>query len=179
MFSKLGAHLTYANVMATIAVFFGLGGGAYALSPEATSATSGSVPSGAIVFFNKHSCPSGWSDYHSARGRYIVGLQPGGALAAKVGTALSNVENRPTGQSTVTPSEPTVSPSAATGAWGYNNTPESGAIRRPLFGFRPADSLNPEGSVIKPFTIHINPITIGSVPGTNAPYIQLLACKKS
>jgi hypothetical protein len=180
MVSRLRAHLTYANVMATLAVFLGLGGGAYALSPQATVASSSSVPSGAVVFFKKHACPPGWSAYGAARGRYLVGVQSGGDLAAKVGTSLSNVENRPTGQLTISPSASTVSPSAATGTWGFDATPASGVVRRPLFGFRPVDSVgSPDVSVVNPFTVHINPITVGSVPGTNAPYVQLLACKTS
>lgn len=161
MFSKLRKRLTYANVMATMAVFFALGGGAYALSPIATTAAT---PSGAIVFFNRGFCPGGWRQYTPARGRYLVGLQAGGSLTGTVGTPLSNLENRPTGQFTITPSYTT--------NWGYAGTTPSGSTRRPLFNFEPADSVG------RPDLPAQNSQTIGSVPGTNAPYIELLACRK-
>lgn len=43
-------------------------------------------------------CPPGWSTFTAAQGRVIVGLVSGGTNAATVGTALSNLENRPVGQ---------------------------------------------------------------------------------
>jgi len=49
----------------------------------------GAIPSGAVIFFNLASCPQGWRELTSARGRYIVGLPAGGTLGATVGTALS------------------------------------------------------------------------------------------
>ncbi|GBE19574.1 hypothetical protein BMS3Abin17_00298 [archaeon BMS3Abin17] len=46
------------------------------------------------MFFNLASCPSGWSELTSARGRYLVGLNSGGSLAATQGTALTDQEDR-------------------------------------------------------------------------------------
>ncbi|MEK7582046.1 MAG: hypothetical protein AAB488_01805 [Patescibacteria group bacterium] len=34
------------------------------------------LPSGAVVYFNLLTCPSGWSSYASAQGRNIIGLKP-------------------------------------------------------------------------------------------------------
>lgn len=56
-----------------------------------------SIPSALTAYF-PDSCPSGWSEYTSARGRYIVGLPSGGTKEGTQGTALSNVQNRPVGQ---------------------------------------------------------------------------------
>jgi hypothetical protein len=75
-----------------------------------------SVPTGAVMFFNLPACPSGWSDLAAAQGRYLVGMPPGGTLAATVGTALSDKENRPVGIHTHG-----VTGSAATGIAGTNS----------------------------------------------------------
>lgn len=106
----------------------------------------GSVPSGAVMFFNLSSCPSGWSELTAARGRYPVGLPSGGTLAGTKGTALSNLENR------VAPCNHTHYESWYTDCmyWPGN---------RWLF---------------MTYTIP-DPGTAG----TNAPYIQLLACQKN
>ena len=65
---------------------------------DATGSGSADIPTGAVMAFNLASCPSGWTELTSARGRYIVGLPSGGTLAGTAGTALSNQENRPVGQ---------------------------------------------------------------------------------
>ena len=59
-----------------------------------TNCLSSGTPSGAIMFFNLASCPSGWTELTAARGRYLVGLTSGGTLAGTAGTALTNLENR-------------------------------------------------------------------------------------
>ena len=48
---------------------------------------------GQIAAFNG-SCPTGWTEFTSARGRTIVGTPSGGTNAGTVGTAFSNLENR-------------------------------------------------------------------------------------
>lgn len=48
MVSDLRAHLTYANVMATIAVFLALGGGAYALTLPSNSVQSRHIGKGQV-----------------------------------------------------------------------------------------------------------------------------------
>ena len=52
------------------------------------------VPSGAVMFFNLSSCPSGWTEMTDARGRAIVGLPARGTLAGTAGSELSDLENR-------------------------------------------------------------------------------------
>lgn len=65
------------------------------LATRAENATNvDSVPPGAVMFFNMTACPAGWSELTSARGRAIVGMQPGGALNFTVGTGLGDRENR-------------------------------------------------------------------------------------
>jgi len=54
------------------------------------------TPTGAIMAFNLPSCPTGWANLTSAEGRYIVGMPQGGTLAASIGTALSDGEDRST-----------------------------------------------------------------------------------
>ena len=56
------------------------------------------IPAGMVAPFNLSSCPPGWGELVGARGRVVVGLPSGGTLAGTVGTALSNLENRPVGQ---------------------------------------------------------------------------------
>lgn len=57
-------------------------------------AAYGGVPAGLIAFSVNGSCPTGWAEYTSARGRVIVGLPLGGTNAGTVGSAYTNVENR-------------------------------------------------------------------------------------
>jgi hypothetical protein len=52
------------------------------------------VPQGAVMSFNLASCPSGWTEVTSARGRAIVGLPSDGTLEGTLGTALGDLENR-------------------------------------------------------------------------------------
>jgi hypothetical protein len=52
------------------------------------------VPSGAVMYFNLPSCPSGWTEVTDAQGRAIVGLPSGGTLSGTVGTGLTNLEDR-------------------------------------------------------------------------------------
>ena len=53
------------------------------------------LPPNAVVFYNGTDCTAaGLTELTSARGRVIVGLPPGGALAGTVGAALANLESR-------------------------------------------------------------------------------------
>ncbi len=115
----------------------------FCLKSDPTKCLSGggSAPSGAVMFFNLSSCPSGWSELTAARGRYPVGLPSGGTLAGTQGTALSNLENRV--------------PHTHSEQW-YT------------------DCMYWPGNRWL-FMTH----TSTAIPGTNAPYIQLLACQKN
>ena len=43
--------------------------------------TGGGIPSGAVIFVTTESCPTGFSEYAAAAGRYLVGLVAGGDRA--------------------------------------------------------------------------------------------------
>jgi hypothetical protein len=132
-----------------------------------------SAPSGQVAFFDLASCPDGWSAYNAVRGRYVVGVPSGGTMGASVGTALADQENRPTGQHTHTVNDP-----GHVHAVGYdteqlaNQGNTIGGTR--MFGGTNSGSENSDVA----FTgITIN--AAGAVPGTNAPYLQLLPCQKN
>lgn len=110
----------------------------------------GATPSGAVMFFNLGSCPAGWTDKTSTwGGLYIVAKPSGGTLA---GTALSNQENRATGQHLHTMN---------TRVGGTSHTPGP-PVTDNWGNWQTWDTLN-----------------AGSVAGTNAPYVQLLVCQKN
>ncbi|MCL5797670.1 MAG: hypothetical protein M1366_02620 [Patescibacteria group bacterium] len=139
------------------------------------AAASGGVPSGAVMFFNLASCPSGWTDLTSSYGgRYIVANPSGGTLATTVGTALSNAENRPVGQHTHSINDPGHSHTEL----GANTGPGGYCIQSTNWTYcgNPYNSLgvNTSGA-----TTGITINNAGSVAGTNAPYVQFLLCQKN
>jgi hypothetical protein len=134
--------------------------------------TDAYVPAGAVMFFSLGSCPSGWSEFTSVRGRYIVGLPSGGTLAGTVGTALSDQENRAVGKhnhSIIDPAHEHTLPTRSIG---------DGSLASSM----PQGSSESSGSIANdPINSATTDVTIndtGSVAGTNAPYIQLLSCQK-
>lgn len=145
-------------------------------------------PAGSVMFFDLPSCPPGWSELTQARGRYLVGLPAAGTPGAAVGTALSDQENRAVGEH----------------GHGIAQTPHGHGVSDPGHRHaRLAGSSNASGQPNAYWTsgnndlgtsftqfsttgISINGananITVnnsGSVPGTNAPYVQLLTCRKN
>lgn len=123
------------------------------------------APQGAVMFFKLPSCPSGWSelkdkDGNFARGRYIVAYNPANPpsdLGAAVGQALTNKENRPAGAHT-------------------HNVSGVG-----IYAFETMSGNGQNGyAVPQVWMASANLVTDvgGFTPGTNAPYIQLLACQK-
>jgi len=200
-------HLSYSNVVATMCLALLLGGTAMAIDGAQTSATASKVyacakkrggamrlvkaktkcrstekkvswakaggePSGAVGFYASSRCPSGYSLYEAARGRYLVGLPEGGQVGAPVGTALSAEENRPVGKHDHAITDP-----------GHNHTiPTRQPINTgnvasqtaqgnasPVANDHPATSTSTTGITVNP---------AGAVDGTNAPYLELLVCKK-
>jgi hypothetical protein len=151
--------------------------------PAGVSAAGASgVPSGAIAFYAQSQCPAGWSPYEPARGRYVVGLGGGGTVEGAVGTPLGDNENRPVGQHNHGVNDPghrhrvlQASPILV----GGNVVPQR------IMGTTSASQLtalpdNP-ASLQQALSDETTGITLdpaGSVPGTNAPYVQLLACKQ-
>ena len=59
-----------------------------------TTVSGGGVPSGAVLPFNLANCPAGWTELTAARGRVIVGVPASGTLAATVGTALTDAQDK-------------------------------------------------------------------------------------
>src|SRR3954447_25501689 len=129
------------------------------------------APSGAVMFFDLASCPSGWSAWDQARGRYLVGTPSGGTGGATVGTALSDQENRPTGQHTHGVNDP-----GHLHGVGYD-TEMVANVGNTIGGTQLVGSNSNVENTSTAFTgITIQPA--GLVPGTNAPYVQVLACRK-
>lgn len=132
----------------------------------------------AVVLF-EGACPTGWSEFTAGQGRYLVGLPSGGTLSQQVGTALSDGEDRAVGQhdhggSTALSSQT----HAYTTNWGANDTTDSGSVRRPIFDFKPSDApFVPQVDAFESDSHSHSIASAGSVAGTNAPYVQLRACK--
>jgi hypothetical protein len=145
-------------------------------SDHAVSADNG-APSGAVIFFNLAACPAGWTAYAAAQGRGVVGVVDGGTLGAAVGTALGDQENRPTGQHTHTVTDPGHKhppPNAASGAYIVEGSGGTLQVANANYYDLGAD---PSGTGSATTGISVNPS--GTVAGTNAPYVQLLACQKN
>jgi len=122
------------------------------------------VQTSGIIAFYSGSCPTGWSEYTAARGRYIVGTPSGGTNAGTAGTALTNQENRAVGQHTHTITDPGHThtekghASAGSGDMGVNGAPQNDTSGSSTTGISLANA--------------------GTTAGTNAPYIQLTVCQK-
>jgi hypothetical protein len=138
----------------------------------------GSASPGAVGFFDLASCPTGWSEYVNARGRYVVGLQPGGVGGAQVGTPLSPQQNRIVGQHSHGITDPGHS-------HGINGSGASLRVPNAIVSFNgrgPISTLPPAPNAfttgIMPANTGVQVQSAGGTPGTNAPYVQLLACRK-
>ena len=119
------------------------------------------LPSKSILFFYSTTCPPGWTEVTSARGRYIVGRPSGGTLAGTASDNLDNLENRDVGQ--------------AHTAFGYlsahtHSITSGGSI------FAPGGS-NGVSLAQGTLTVTLSPVS-GIPAGTPAPYIQFLVCQK-
>lgn len=139
--------------------------------PPGQNGTNGTAPAGGVMFFNLASCPSGWTELTTGRGRYIVGRPSGGTLAGTAGTALTNLENRPVGQH----NHPITDP-------GHTHTTEIGiGVTDDINGLG-LDLAQQAGELFFDSDSATTGITVnnaGSVAGTNAPYLQLLVCQKT
>lgn len=115
-------------------------------------------PTGMVSFFNLAACPLGWTEYTAARGLYVVGKPSGGTLAGSPTgqTALTDKENRPVGQHT------------------HTATIGLGTDSGTLAGLNAGRA----NTGVAQFNAGITIANDGTTAGTNAPYIQLLACVK-
>jgi hypothetical protein len=149
-------------------------------------AALGVVPSG-IIAFMAGSCPTGWSEYTAARGRYVVGLPSGGTQEGTAGTALSNQENRTVGQHTHTFSGSALATHNHTqdahlhtqSTW--SNAGVGSVFARGVSGNQADQSTASTTATNQAITAGTPAGTnanTGSVASTNAPYIQLTCCEK-
>ena len=69
----------------------------------------GGVPAGAVIFVTTAACPTGYAEYATAQGRYVVGLPQNGTLAGTRGDPLANLHVRRGGTSHAGPSLSTIS----------------------------------------------------------------------
>ncbi len=136
---------------------------------KASSGGGDSLPKGTIAFFNLSSCPSGWAEKTELKGRYPVGLPTAGTLGQSVGTALTNGENRAVGQH----SHGVTDPGHSHNLMGQDGTFGPGTYGHFIWNNGPWSS-----GRISTSTTGISIQNSGSVAGTNAPYLQLLACEK-
>jgi hypothetical protein len=150
---------------------------------------NGAVPTGAVMYFNLNSCPSGWHELIAARGRYMVGVPSPGSLGASMGNPLTDLESRTTGQHLhkVNPGSTTTNSlgNHQHGVYhhaGYQNPGGNvpgagGGDTNPVWQVHPAiTSLNGDHS----HQLDIPEFDSGSTgtAGTVAPYLQFLVCQK-
>jgi hypothetical protein len=146
------------------------------------------IPAGAVMYFNLSACPAGWSALTAAQGRYIVGMPGGGSLAATVGTALSDKENRAVGQHAHTAtdaghSHPISDPGHAHGEW-IDSGSMTWYINNVTFGSsgtaRGGTNTATTGiTATNSGNANVTVGNAGTVAGTNAPFLQLLVCQKT
>src|SRR5215217_8282432 len=150
--------------------------------PAGAAAAASTEPSGAVGLYALSQCPAGWSPYEAARGRYIVGVASGGSLEGAVGTPLAAGEDRPVGQHNhglndaghrhrVLQASPILVGGnvVPTRVMGTTSSSQLTALPDNPAALQQALSNETAGITLNP---------AGNVPGTNAPYVQLLACKK-
>lgn len=126
-----------------------------------------STPSGLIAYMNA-ACPTGWTEFTSARGNYIVGLVSGGTLNTAVGSVLTNQENRATGIHGHSVSDP-----GHIHPIGVSN--DGGVTTTIGIGNGSVGAHVNSDSAVTGLTV----VNSTGVAGTNAPYIQLRVCQKN
>tara|TARA_Y100000310_G_scaffold26486_1_gene25277 strand:+ start:15250 stop:16242 length:993 start_codon:yes stop_codon:yes gene_type:complete len=145
------------------------------------------VPSDLVAFFTGASCPSGWTEYTGLRGKYVVGLVSGGTDEGGSGTALTNQESRAVGQHTHT--QDAHSHGVSDPGHTHNTTIWSGGSGSTWWLTRSSTTGGASSTTVAGALSNTTGLTVsnatatnqntGSVAGTNAPYVQLIACKKN
>ncbi len=145
------------------------------------------LPTGFLGFFNLASCPTGWTRYSAADGRYMVGR--GSNIGSTVGSALSNLEDRAVGYHTHGVYDPTHTHGVSDPSHSHNISPTGGGsypnpynalYKQPPFWADSTQTGNAYTGISLTYSgtgISIYPA--GSVSSTNAPYIQVLICQKN
>lgn len=123
------------------------------------------IPSGAVMFFNRVECPTGWHVLDIAKGRTIVGLNESGSLGAQVGHALLDQENRSVGEHNHAINDP--------GHYHGIRAARGWMTRGQNIGVEYYSSAQTDAA-----KTGVTVKTEGAVPGTPAPYLQLLTCEK-
>ena len=139
------------------------------ITTNVLASARGGVPANAILFTTSTSCPTGYTEYTTLRGRYAVGLPLNGTSAGTVGTALTNTENRAVGQHNHTLTDSGHSHSARIrGSGGTTTVAESASA-----------TAGSNTTIVASATTGITLAQTGGVAGTPAPYVQLRACQKT
>lgn len=211
MFPALfGQALIALVISASVAAFQARPGYFSTLSATSTlTSTAGTggdawLKTGDLVFSTVGTCRTGFTELIAARGRYLVALPGGGTNAGTIGTALSDLENRPVGQHTHSLTDP-----------GHNHTQNAHthtitltdpghihtSVSDPAFGggtqgafattSNTGATINTGSATTGITAAAVNAtatnnsattgITIansGSTAGTNAPAIQYILCRK-
>ena len=138
------------------------------------------IPLNTIIFYNGTSCPQGFSELSAAQGRYIVGNPSGGTLAATVGTALSDQENRAVGQHTHTFTGDEmgehIHAQHVQGSVAKRTSGTSPSIANAGAGGTTTNEVTEPNTAGTPTGTNAN---AGSIAGTNAPYVQYFTCIKT
>lgn len=146
------------------------------------------------------SCPSGYAEYVATRGRALVGRPAAGTLGGTIGTALTDQENRATGQHTHVASTVVTDPGHGHTAVSSivpnphdHTTGEGGSLAAGSGGFSfitgHSAGATTGGTALTATTTMTNTVSgltagttvnnnAGGVAGTNAPYLQSLICEK-
>ena len=139
-----------------------------------------STPAGTIAYFDLTTCPTGWSEVPSAKGRYLVGTQNSANKNLTVGQALGDGENRAIGQHNHSAWQD--SHQHAT-YYEYNGGTTDGDNvvyawwGWPHFLYGSSHGGGWTGSDWRQPGVYTS--NAGSVAGTNAPYVEFLVCKKN
>jgi hypothetical protein len=129
-------------------------------------------PEGLVAFFNRPTCPPGWREVTALRGRYVVGLPENGTPGAAIGSALADQENRPVGRH----AHPVNDPGHA---HRYTNPLVGECKGRDCGDGTAMEFPSSEGGQTTPSSTGLSVQETGAVAGTNAPYVQLIACTEN
>ncbi len=124
---------------------------------------------GSVMAFDIDTCPRGWEKFTDADGRYIVAVINSSNTGDITGTKLTDLENRQVGKHNHSVTDPghkhiIQTGLAETGSFMDGNNSGTQSSNDTLFA-TPSSYLSIDNA--------------GSITGTNAPYIQVLWCKRT
>lgn len=144
------------------------------------------VPTGAIAFFAADHCPAGWTAHTDAEGRFIVGAHRSGTIGGTVGDAMNDLQNLAHSH-TIAHRHEWAHYISGTRTWSSYNSATPGASRITIVdwgsgignnsGRFPLEFETGAGSL---YTGDPSIASSGAATTSDiAPYLQLLACRKS